>query len=226
MSSLLKGATETPLKNEKRKKLTSRFPLPSSDAAHPPKLDKAIAAILPKTAYTYDRFLSKLQQFSMDSLSPLITLLSQVRKGKCTLNDMIPPLEAAISLIGNAAAHLSVERRKALMKHLNRDLKPLAEGDFPHRGPLLFGERFTSKAKSTADNVKALKGFTAKKPQKGFSGGGDQNKRKPYFLPQGRRTSWGNQQRFQGQRFSVFNRFVPPLRQVQQSRKAVQQNKK
>ena len=46
MSSLLKGATETPLKNEKRKKLTSRFPLPSSDAAHPPKLDKAIAAIL------------------------------------------------------------------------------------------------------------------------------------------------------------------------------------
>ena len=72
---------------------------------------------------------------------------------------MIQPLEAAISLTGNAAAHLSVEQRKALMKHLNKDLKPLAEGDFPHRGPLLFGESFASKAKSTEDNVKALKGF-------------------------------------------------------------------
>ena len=168
MSSFLKGATETPLKNEKRKKLTSCFPIPSSDAAHPQKLDKAIAAILPKTAFTYDWFLSKPQQFSMDSLGPLITVLSQVRKGKCTLKDMIPPLEAAISLTGNAAAHLSVERRKALMKHLNKDLKPLAEGDFPHHGPLLFGESFASKAKSTVDNVKALMGFMTKKPQKGL----------------------------------------------------------
>lgn len=36
MSSLLESATEIPLINEKRKKLTSHFPLPSSDAAHPP----------------------------------------------------------------------------------------------------------------------------------------------------------------------------------------------
>ena len=44
------------------------------------------------------------------------------------------------------------------MKYLNRYLKPLAEGLFPDRGPLLFGDDFASKAKSTADNVKALKG--------------------------------------------------------------------
>ena len=115
-------------------------------------------------------------------------------------------------LTGNAAAHLSVEHRRALMRHLNSDLKPLAEGDFSERGPLLFGKDFASRAKSTADNVKALKGFMSKKATKGFSGSDDQNKRKS-FQPQGRRPYWGTQRRIQGQRFSVFNHLAPPLRQ-------------
>ena len=224
MSTFLKRATETPLKNEKRKKLTPRFPLPSSDAAHPPKLDKAISIILLNSACTYGRFLSKLQQFNMDSLGPLITVLSHVKKGKCTAKDLISPLEAAINLTGNAAAHMSVERRKSLMRHLNGDLKPLAEGDFPDRGLLLFVESFASKAKSTADNVKALKGFIQKKPLKGFSESGSQNKRKSYFPPQGRRTSWGTQKHFQ--RLSVLNRLALPLRQAQPIQKPGQQTKK
>lgn len=35
---LLKASTEKPLEHEKRKKLIARFPLPASDAAHPPKI--------------------------------------------------------------------------------------------------------------------------------------------------------------------------------------------
>ena len=114
----------------------------------------------------------------MDTLDPLLKALQQVRKGKCTAKELIAPLETAIKLSGNAAAHLSMERRRALMRHLNSDLKSLAEGDFPNRGPLLFGKDFASKAKSTADNVKALKGFIPRKASNGFSGSGDQNKRK------------------------------------------------
>ena len=49
------------------------------------------------------------------------------------------------------------------MKHLNNDLKPLAEGDYPDRGPLLFGEGFAGQDKAAADGIKALKGAQSKK---------------------------------------------------------------
>ena len=39
------------------------------------------------------------------------------------------------------------------MKYLNKDLKPLAEEQYPNRGPFLFGEGFASKAKATADGI-------------------------------------------------------------------------
>ena len=63
-----------------------------------------------------------------------------------------------VNLLGNASAHFNVERRKALMEHLNKDLKPLAEGEFPDKGANLFGEDFGKRAKSMADNIRALKG--------------------------------------------------------------------
>ena len=108
------------------------------------------------------------------------------------------------------------------MRHLNSDFKSLAEGEFPDRGPLLFGK---DKAKSTADNVKALKGFIPRKTSKGFSGSGDQNKRK-LFQSQGRRQYWGTQRHVAGQRFSVFNRLVPPLHQNPPVQKQANQHKK
>ena len=141
MSVFLKGATEKPLEHEKRKKLIGRFPLPASDAAHPPKLDKDISALIPKSASTYDRLLLKVQQFNMDALGPLLHVLHRAKKGKCTAKDLVAPLETAIKL---TAAHLSVERRRALMKHLNSDLKSLADGYFSDRGPLLFKSKIHS----------------------------------------------------------------------------------
>ena len=35
--------------------------------------------------------------------------------------------------------------------------KPLAEGQFPDRGPYLSGEGFGARAKATADSIKALR---------------------------------------------------------------------
>ena len=63
----------------------------------------------------------------MDALGPLLHVLHRAKKGKCTAKDLVAPLETAI---GNAAVHLSVERRRGVMKHLNSDLKSLAEGEW------------------------------------------------------------------------------------------------
>ena len=146
--SLLQAVMEKPLKNERRKKFTAKFPLPSCDEAHTPKLDDTIACIVPKSAKTYDRFLSKLQQFSLDALGPMIWLYDQMSSEQgVDATKAKAAVESSITLLGNAAIHFSTERRKCLMKHLNKDLRPLCEGKFPNRGAYLFGDNFGSKAK-------------------------------------------------------------------------------
>ena len=62
------------------------------------------------------------------------------------------------------------------MKHLNTDIKHLAEADVPDRGSYLFGEDFGKRAKTAAENVRALKGIQTKRGNR-FSGegGGDSN---------------------------------------------------
>ena len=174
---ILKSVTEKPIKNQKRKGITNKFPIPSCDYAHTPKLDDDIACIVPKSAKTYDRYLCKLQQFSLDALGPMVWLHEQMLS-----QEPVDPskakeaVEASIALLGNASAHFSVERRKSLMKHMNKDLRPLCEGKFPKRGPHLFGEDFGSKAKKTADNIRALKGVSTGKDR--FSRFGGSNKGK------------------------------------------------
>ena len=49
------------------------------------------------------------------------------------------------------------------MKHLNNDIKFLAETEFPQSGPYLFGDDFGTKAKTAADNIRALKGIQSNK---------------------------------------------------------------
>jgi len=116
-------------------------------------------------------------------------------------------LRCSLTLLGNAAAHVSVERRKCIMKHLNSDLKPLrlAEGPFPDRGPDLFRRSFGDRAKATADTIKALKGVQS---QKCFSWSGG-----PKYKPQCRHQHWGvsqpNPQR------SVFKRLGAQTSQIQ-----------
>ena len=111
----LRSVVEKPLKNNKRKALANKFPLPSCDPAHPPKLDESIVCLIPKTARSYDRFLSKLQQFSMDAMGPLIYLQEQMEAKTQVEGDTLKAaLKSSLTLSGNVAAHVSVERRKCI----------------------------------------------------------------------------------------------------------------
>ena len=61
------------------------------------------------------------------------------------------------------------------MKHLNTDIKYLAEEEFPDRGHYFFGEDFGKRAKTAAENVRAPKGIQTKSNR--FSKSSDPNKR-------------------------------------------------
>ena len=43
-------------------------------------------------------------------------------------------VEESKALLGNATAHFTVEHRKSVMKHMNKDPCPLCEGKFPKHG--------------------------------------------------------------------------------------------
>ena len=83
--------------------------------------------------------------------------------------DIDGEVQANLSLLGNASSHFSVEHRQAVIKHLNKDLRPLADADFPNRGPQFFGDDFGKRE----NNVSALKGLQVKKSYISFSGSGD-----------------------------------------------------
>jgi len=184
---ILRTVTEQPVSNDKRRVITNKYPLPSCDQAHTPKLDLDISCIVPKSAISHDRFLSKLQQFSMDALGPLAWIHERLSAEEAADPVQIKEAaKAAIALLGNASAHMTNERRKSILKHLNKDLRPLSGSKFPNRGPFLFGEGFGSAAKKTADNIRALKGLGTGRDR--FSRYGGSNKGKQ---PQSRRYMWG-----------------------------------
>lgn len=121
------------LKNDKRQKYLDQFPPPvECDHAYPPKLDESMSLIVPESSRKEDRLLSRLQQFTMDSLGALLWVQEQISQGgACDPTSLAAAIKTSVSLLGNAVAHFNLERRKAIMKHLNKDLQPLAKGAFP-----------------------------------------------------------------------------------------------
>lgn len=78
---------------------------------------------------------------------------------------------AALALIGNASANMTTERRRRILKDLNKDLLPLAEDADAFKGaaPLLFGGNFEAKMKGHLESLKCLRQSIAPK-----TGAGDQ----------------------------------------------------
>ena len=123
---LLNSTSLKPLKNDRRKSIINKLPIPACDPAYPPKLDEAVSTLIPKSAKSHDKFLSKLQRYTLDAMGPLVWMLDQFQQG----NEIDPKvgkgaIKSSLNLLGNASAHFNVERRKAIMKHLNKDLKPM-----------------------------------------------------------------------------------------------------
>ena len=218
----LRSVALKPLKNEKRKDTMNKYPIPACDPIHPPKLDESVSCLVPKTAKTYDSFLSKLQRFALDAAGPLVWMLNERSQGREVDVDLV--CKSTLALLGNASAHFNVERRRSLLKHLNKDLRPLAEAEFPERGAYLFGDDFGKRAKKMSDNVSALKGLTKKNTDYNhrFSGSGDPNRRFNLPKPQGRRPNWGVTPPI---RRSVFGRLDPAPKIFHKFRKPSKQQR-
>ena len=128
------------LDNAQRKKKLNKYGTPDSRWLRCPKLDPVVSANVSREATKADRSSSRLHQFLLDPVSPLVSTLELAESGDLTPEAAIANTQAALVLLGNASQHFATERRKVLLQQLNPKLKALVEdSDFSDAPPLFLG---------------------------------------------------------------------------------------
>lgn len=145
-----------PVNKKTRRSWLSKFGHPEVDV---PKLDTIIKKELPKDASDLDKKLSRLQNFLLDAVGPLVfTMEDLVTKDNPDPEKTLVAIQASLRILGNASAQFSQERRTKALSKLNPDLKTLVDDeDFSDAAPYLFSSGFAKKAKERAEEVECLR---------------------------------------------------------------------
>ena len=141
-SAFLETAFKSKIDNLARRTKIKKFGIPDSRWTRCPKIDAVVSENISRDAERTDRTTSRLQQFWLDAVAPIVMVLERAEKFSLP-PEAINMIQTSIQLMGNANYHHSTERRKALLQHLNLLLKQLVEeSDFKEVPPMLFGENF------------------------------------------------------------------------------------
>ena len=81
-----------------------------------PKLDGVVKQNLTKEIRDAESNVAKLQTLTLDTVTPLVHILED------TVKTAVDAASAALALLGNASAHMTCERRKRILRDLNKDL--------------------------------------------------------------------------------------------------------
>ena len=159
-AAFLETAFVSKLLNDNRKLKATKNGISDSCWIRCPKIDVVVAANVSPSAKKANRAVSRLQQFWLDTVIPLVLMLEKAEELESPA-EAIAAIQISLQLMGNANHHTSISRRNALLMQLNPRLKPLfTDADFKEAPPLLFGESFGSLAKERLDAATALKKTT------------------------------------------------------------------
>ena len=155
---------------------------------------------LSKDVRDSDVNVAKLQTLMLKAVDPLVHILEEAQRGTLTSKTATEAGGTALALLGNASAHMTCDRRKRVLRDLNKDLLPLAEDEEVFKGaaPLPFGDSFKRKMKEHLESLKCLRRSIAPKsgPEQFFS-------ERPLPLP----CTWGRHFRGRGgvQRYNPYH---------------------
>ena len=156
-STFLEVAFGMKLENKTRVSKAKGQGTPDSRWIRCANIDPVVATNVPTTARTGDRAASRLQQFWLDAVNPLVFIPERAEELDLP-KEVIGGIQTALQLMGNANYHHSTARRQALMLQLNPKLKQLFPNmDFKDVTPYLFGENFGALAKECLEAAEALK---------------------------------------------------------------------
>ena len=92
--------------------------------------------------------LAQLQTFILDALAPLVHIVEETQKGAMLGDQAVDAAKTALSLLGNASAHVSRERRKKVILPLNKKVHPLAEEEEVFAEAAVFEEKMKAHLES------------------------------------------------------------------------------
>ena len=124
---LLKSSFTRSLPNATRLALKKGYAVPKVDATKCPKLDRVMRGNVSKNTKDGDSTATKIQTLMLDAVAPLVHILEEGQKGTLTPEVAIKASKVTLELLGNVSAHQSKERRKNVLKDMNRDVTSLAE---------------------------------------------------------------------------------------------------
>ena len=163
------------LKNTDRTSQAEKYGVPDSRWLKCPELDPVVSSTIPVAARRTDRAASRLHNFWLDEVNPLVYVLERAEELELPA-EVIGPIQTSLRLLGNANAHNTVARRKALLTQMNPRLKDLVrDGDFKDVAPMLFGENLGTLARERLEAAAALtKTLGTEKPRSDFHKGHSQ----------------------------------------------------
>ena len=154
----LKTAFSRPLANQARLQARKPYSFPNVEATKCPKLDSAAKQLLSKEQKQSDGALAKLQTLVLDAVAPLVHLVEEAGRGSLSGEQAAEIAKSALTLLGNASASISKERRRRVITSLNKKVHPLADEEdiFEEAPPLLLGKAFEEKMKAHLESLKCL----------------------------------------------------------------------
>ena len=105
---VMQEAFSQALSSQRRKTIKGKQPIPDTPHTKFPKLDPTIQSRMSPGTKAVDRNLAGLQGFVLDVAIPLVNMMESARSGS---RDAAESAQKALKLLGNASAHISVERR-------------------------------------------------------------------------------------------------------------------
>ena len=183
----IEAAFKSRLNDTARGKKKAKLGLPESKWLESPQLDSVIATSIPKDVVKADSTAERIQKYWLDAAAPLTAVVEKSDAGEIDQTEAIQGIRAALVLMGNASQYHAIQRRKAILQHLNAQLKSLVKDeDFATAAPFLFGPNFGEIAKERLEAAALIQkaqpkpqNFQKRHPQKqnnwGRRGGGKGN---------------------------------------------------
>ena len=171
-NAFMETAFKSKLNTASRKKKMAKLGLPNCKWTKPPELDSFIASTIPKDVVRSDNAAHKTQRLWLEAASLLAAVVDKTDGGEVSEAEMIQGIRNALLLLGNASQQHSLQRRKAILQHLNPQLKSLVQDtDFAEAPPYLFGTKFGELAKERLEAAALIQkakpqNFQKRHPQK------------------------------------------------------------
>ena len=167
-SAYVEAAFKTKLNVASRKKKMAKLSTPDCRWIKLPELDNFIASTIPMEVVQNDNASQKTQRLWLEVLSVLAAIMDRSDADEISDGEIIQGIRNALLLLGNASQQHSLQRRKAILQHLNPQLKSLVQdANFTEAPPYLFGTNFGELAKERL-NAAALNQKTAQKAPQDF----------------------------------------------------------